>query len=152
MQVFEAEDFKNNLDNNIIPNSKENYSSKSKEKEEKISNKKEVSEVVKLINNSCVNIKKEDLKDCEKEFVEIFDRLPFKNKVIFTYRKYEHLKSAVYLESFKDNPLGVYMFLGFENRFSKRRRYDVFDFVAWFNGEKDLGKLSTKILEKCNWR
>ena len=67
----EAEDFKNNLDNNIIPNSKENYSSKLKEKEEKNSNKKEVSEVVKLINNSCVNIKKEDLKKCEEEFTDI---------------------------------------------------------------------------------
>ena len=67
----EAEDFKNNLNNNIIPNSKENYSSKSKEKEEKNSNKKEVSEVVKLINNSCVNIKKEDLKKCEEEFTDI---------------------------------------------------------------------------------
>ena len=67
----EAEDFKNNLNNNIIPNSKENYSSKSKEKEEKNSNKKEVSEVVKLINYSCVNIKKEDLKKCEEEFTDI---------------------------------------------------------------------------------
>lgn len=67
----EAEDFKNLIDDNIIPNSKENYSSKSKEKEEKNSNKKEVSEVVKLINNSCVNIKKEDLKKCEEEFTDI---------------------------------------------------------------------------------
>ena len=66
----EAEDFKNNLDNNIIPNSKENYSSKSKEKEEKNSNKKEVSEVVKLINHSCINIKKQDLKKCEEEFTD----------------------------------------------------------------------------------
>ena len=79
--------------------------------------------------------------DCNAELVEAFDRLPFKNKVVFTYKQYEHLKSAVYLKEFKDNPLGVYMFLGFKNHFSLKRRYDVFDFVSWFNGETDLKKL-----------
>ena len=79
--------------------------------------------------------------DCSEALVEEFDRLPFKNKVVFTYRQYEHLKSAVYLEEFKDNLLGVYMFLGFKNHFSSKRKYDVFDFVSWFNGENDLKKL-----------
>ena len=33
------------------------------------------------------------------------------------------------------------MFLDFENKFSVKRGYDVFDFVSWFNGEKNLLKL-----------
>ena len=80
-------------------------------------------------------------KDCTPELVEAFDQLPFQNKVVFTHRRYDHLKSAVYLERFKDNPLGVHMFLGFKNHFSAKRKYDVFDFVAWFNGETDFKKL-----------
>ena len=79
--------------------------------------------------------------DCNVEILEAFDRLPFQNKVVFTYREYKHLKSALYLKEFKDNPLGVHMFLGFKNHFSSKRRYDVFDFVSWFNGETDLKKL-----------
>ena len=79
--------------------------------------------------------------DCTVDLIEQFDRLPFKNKVVFTYRQYKHLKSAVWVKEFKDNPLGVHMFLGFKNHFSSQRRYDVFDFVSWFNGETDLKKL-----------
>ena len=79
--------------------------------------------------------------DCSKELLEEYDRLPFQNKIVFTYRKYDLLKSAIYLKEFKNNPLGVHMFLGFKNHFSKKRKYDIFDFVAWFNGETDVNKL-----------
>jgi len=58
---------KNNFDNNSIPQNNKKDTKKSKENMETIPK----SEVVKIINKSCVNIKKEDLKDCEEEFTDI---------------------------------------------------------------------------------
>ena len=52
-----------NFDNNSIPQNEE----KNADKNEK--NKK--SEIVEIINNSCVNIRKQDLKKCEEEFTDI---------------------------------------------------------------------------------
>ena len=61
---------KNNFNNNSIPQNTKKDTKKSKENMETIPK----SEVVKIIEKSCVNIKKEDLKDCEDEFIDI-DRL-----------------------------------------------------------------------------
>ena len=58
-----AEDLKNDFDNKSIPQNKK----KDTDKNEK--NKK--SEIVEIINNSCVNIRKQDLKKCEEEFTDI---------------------------------------------------------------------------------
>ena len=57
----------NNFDNNSIPQNTKKDTKKSKENMETIPK----SEVVKIIEKSCVNIKKEDLKDCEEEFTDI---------------------------------------------------------------------------------
>ena len=78
---------------------------------------------------------------CTEECIRVFDELPFENKVVFTCKEYNEIKSSVFVKRYFGNPKGVYMFLDFENRFSKKRCYDVFDFVSWFNGEKDLSKL-----------
>ena len=53
------EDLKNNFDNNSIP-----------QNTKKDSIKKEKSEIIKLIDSSCINIKKQDLKKCEEEFTD----------------------------------------------------------------------------------
>lgn len=58
---------KNNFDNNSIPQSNKKDTKKEKENMETIPK----SEVVKIIEKSCVNIKKEDLKYCEEEFTNI---------------------------------------------------------------------------------
>lgn len=58
-----AEDLKNDFDNKSIPQKDQ----KDTDKNEK--NKK--SEIVEIINNSCVNIRKQDLKKCEEEFTDI---------------------------------------------------------------------------------
>lgn len=79
--------------------------------------------------------------DCTEKCLKDFDNLPFENKVVFTYKKHNDIKSAVFVKKYEDSPDGVYMFLDFENCFSIRRNYDVFDFVSWFNGEKDLKRL-----------
>lgn len=55
-----AEDLKNDFDNKSIPQNKK-----------KDTSKKEKSEIIKLIDNSCVNIRKQDLKKCEEEFIDI---------------------------------------------------------------------------------
>ncbi len=41
----------------------------------------------------------------------------------------------------KKNLKGVFMFLAFKLLYSKKRFVDIFDWVSWFNGEKDLSKL-----------
>ena len=82
--------------------------------------------------------------DCTKRHLEEFDSLPFENKVVFTYKKYSDLGSSVYVKEYKKNPKGVHMFFEYKNRISGKRHYDVFDFVSWFNGEKDLTKLLRK--------
>lgn len=79
--------------------------------------------------------------DCTDEILQDFDRLSFENKVVFTYKKHDNIKSAVFVEKYENNPSGVTMFLDFENRLSIRRNYDCFDFISWFNGEKNLNNL-----------
>ena len=61
------DNFNNNFDTNSIPQNNKKDTKKSKENMETIPK----SEVVKIIEKSCVNIKKEDLKDCEEEFTDI---------------------------------------------------------------------------------
>ena len=73
-------------------------------------------ERAKRINKDNLFIMLTEQHDCTEEIVREFDKLPYKNKVVFTYRKYEDVKSSIYLEEFKDNPKGVFMFLGFRNK------------------------------------
>ncbi len=78
---------------------------------------------------------------CNKQILEKFDALSFENKIVFTHKEYSDIKSSIYLEEYKNNPKGVHMFLAFKSLYSKKRFYDVFNWVGWFNGEKDLSKL-----------
>ena len=52
-----------NFDNNSIPQNEEKNADKNEKNKE--------SEIVEIINNSCVNIRKQDLKKCEEEFTDI---------------------------------------------------------------------------------
>lgn len=82
----------------------------------------------------------QDEDGCNEEIMERFDRLPFPNKVMFTNKEYPQFKSAFFCKEFVNEP-GVPMFYDFKNHFTVKRKYDVFDFVSWFNGETDLKKL-----------
>lgn len=64
--AIEKAEAENNKPNNSIYENKEKYTKKN----EKVKITKE-SEIVKAINKSCVNIRKQDLKDCEEEFTDI---------------------------------------------------------------------------------
>ena len=61
------DNFNNNFDTNSIPQNNKKDTKKEKENMETIPK----NEVVKIIEKSCVNIKKEDLKYCEEEFTDI---------------------------------------------------------------------------------
>lgn len=79
--------------------------------------------------------------DCTEQCLKEFDNLPFENKVVFTYKKHDSIKSAVFVKKYENSHDGVTMFLDFEDRFSIKRNYDCFDFITWFNGEKNLNIL-----------
>ena len=58
-----AEDLENDFDNKSIPQNKKKDTDKNEKNKE--------SEIIEAINNSCVNIRKQDLKKCEEEFTDI---------------------------------------------------------------------------------
>ena len=68
-EALKSNNFQNDLSNNSIPQSKENYTENDKKNKES-----NTSEILDIINGSCVNIKKVDLGKCEEEFTDI-DRL-----------------------------------------------------------------------------
>ena len=68
---------------------------------------------------------------CDYKDLEIFDNLPFKNKVVFTHKPYSEIKSSFYICGFeKENELGS--ILSWDKKIG-RKIYDRFDFVKWFN-------------------
>ncbi len=60
-----------------------------------------------------------------------FDRLPFKNKVVFTHKPYPELQSAFYIKGFENqNQVGdIFTFSGWNGV----KYYDQFNYVKWFN-------------------
>ncbi len=95
----------------------------------------------KRINKDNIFIIFTEQEDCTKEMINDFDTLPFENKLVFTYRNYPDLESAIFVKKYENSKQGVYMFFDFKNRFSLHRNYDCFDFISWFNGEKNLRSL-----------
>ena len=63
--------------------------------------------------------------------IQLFDQLPFKNKVIFTHKPYPAFKSTYYIKGFeKQNQVGdIFKFSGWNGK----KYYDQFDYVKWFN-------------------
>ncbi len=70
---------------------------------------------------------------CSYEHLKAFDALPFENKVVFTNRRYEDIKSSFYISGFENNGFvgALYHYRGMNGK----KYYDDFDYVAWFNGE-----------------
>lgn len=95
----------------------------------------------KRINKNNIFIIFTEQNDCTEQCLKDFDNLPFENKVVFTYKKHDNIKSAFFVKKYENSSDGVTMFLDFEDRFSIKRNYDCFDFISWFNGEKNLNKL-----------
>ncbi len=73
-----------------------------------------------------------DKDGCTYETIQRFEKLPYKNKVIFTHIKYPEFSSAFYIKGFEDrSELGVITF--FKKQFLKRRYLDDFDYVGFLN-------------------
>ena len=61
-----------------------------------------------------------------------FDKLPYKNKVIFTHRDYPEIKSSYKISGFEDkDEVGVLIY--FKKKFFIRRYLDDFDYVSFLN-------------------
>lgn len=74
--------------------------------------------------------------DCTYETLRRFDKLPYKNKVIFTHVEYPEISSACYIKGFEtEEKLG--MILNFKKQFLKRRYLDDFDYVAFLNSVEE---------------
>lgn len=72
-----------------------------------------------------------DRDGCTYEDLQAFDKLPFKNKVVFTHKPYSEFKSAFYIKGFENQPQVGDLF-GYSGLFGKKY-YDQFDYVEWFN-------------------
>lgn len=65
-----------------------------------------------------------------------FDKLPYKNKVVFTQKKYKDIKSCMVLpNSYDEEKKNVNNLLQYKSSFSILETIDEFDYVRFFNGE-----------------
>lgn len=71
---------------------------------------------------------------CTYDSIQRFDRLPYKNKVIFTHIPYPEIQSAYYIKGFEKED-GVGVILHFKKQFWVRRYLDEFDYVSFLNGK-----------------
>lgn len=70
---------------------------------------------------------------CTYEDLVAFDKLPYRNKVVFTHKPYPEIKSSFYIRGFEK--LGRVAFvMGWKGLFG-RRNCDTFDWVSFINGE-----------------
>lgn len=72
--------------------------------------------------------------NCSYETMQRFDKLPYKNKVIFTHIPYPEIKSSYYIPGFEVDK-GVGTLLYFKKQFLVRRYLDDFDYVSFLNGK-----------------
>lgn len=72
-----------------------------------------------------------DRDGCTKEHLKAFDALPFKNKVVFTNKVHEDIKSSFCIKGFeKEESVGsLYNYKSWNGV----KYYDDFDYVEWFN-------------------
>lgn len=87
----------------------------------------------KRINRENLFVMMTDRDGCTYEDLKRFDSLSkYKNKVVFTHRKYPELKSAYYIPGFEKQGC-VGDLWRYKNKVSGKRIYDFFPYVEWFN-------------------
>ena len=71
---------------------------------------------------------------CTKQTLQEFEKIPFKNKVVFTCKKYDDIPSSYYIKEYEgQQEVGsLYEFTGWNGK----RIWDQVDFVSWFNKNK----------------
>lgn len=75
---------------------------------------------------------------CKYEDLMKFDRLNYKNKIVFTHKKYDKIKSSYYVMGTENNDLdnkihATKSLTDFKSKISPYRYIDDFDFVDWLN-------------------
>lgn len=73
-----------------------------------------------------------DRDNCTHADLKYFDRLPYKNKAVFTHKPIPELKSAVYIHGF-ENEAEVGSCYEYMPHSLGKKYYDQFDYVSWFN-------------------
>ncbi|VGM94906.1 Exopolysaccharide biosynthesis protein [uncultured Avibacterium sp.] len=76
-----------------------------------------------------------DRDGCTEQDLNDFDALPYKNKVVFTHKPYPEIRSAFYIEGFEQQDCvgDLFAYSGWLGK----RYYDQFDYLAWFNQNKN---------------
>ena len=70
----------------------------------------------------------------DESILERFEKLPFKDKVIFVNKPFPQYKSAFYIRNFENEKNGkVNTIWRTQNVFTGKRYIDQFDYVAFFN-------------------
>ena len=79
-----------------------------------------------------------DKSGCTQKDLEAFDRLPYKNKVVFTHIPHPEIKSSFYIRGYEsEDSVGVLSEYRSDN--SVKRMLYQFDFVKWFNEGRSRG-------------
>lgn len=73
-----------------------------------------------------------DRDGCTQDDLLKFDNLPYKNKKVLTHVAHSEISSALYVPGWEDED-SVGMCYEYRYRYSVKRRYEVFDYVKWFN-------------------
>ena len=74
-----------------------------------------------------------DRSGCTQKDLEDFDKLPYKNKVVFTHIPHPEINSAFYIKGYEDDEK-VGILSEYRTKNAIKRVIYQFDFVKWFNG------------------
>lgn len=108
-------------------------------------------ERVKRINFDNIFIMMTDRDGCSFEDLQEFDKLPYKNKVVFTHKEYPKIKSAFYVKGF-ENQNSVGDLFAYKNRFTGYKYYDDFNYIEWFNSKEIAKDGETEGLLNVNFK
>lgn len=73
---------------------------------------------------------------CTYEDIKKFDKLPYKNKVVFVHKDMPEIRSAVYIQNSEllgDPMQKIKILTKYKNWFTGKRLIDAFDYVSFFN-------------------
>lgn len=88
----------------------------------------------KRINFNNLFIMMTDNDGCSENLIQRFEKLPYKNKVLFTKKRYRQYRSTFYIKGF-ENQTSVGDLTMYRNILGKKV-YDDFNYINWLNTEK----------------
>ena len=70
---------------------------------------------------------------CSEQDILSFDKLKYKNKVIFTVKEYPQYRSAYYIPGSEEDACNIKNLCMYKNKFTGKRWLDEFDWVSFLN-------------------